>query len=482
MPIRSIQVAWPLDVAAAAAAFGADSEWVWLDGAAGRSELTLLARRPAAVLHKSSQGPCALAAGDHVFERHGRAWDAIEKWVRAREARSDNSLPLGPGWIGFLGFELADELESLPPPPSVNQPYELLRLGFYPRVIVLDHHAQRATAIACAANDRCIPHASEGDDPDWLADWSLAAQQPAANVDPISAVEVRFSDSRVRFESIVARALEYIGAGDIYQVNLAQRIELTNIANPLSLHLAARTASPARYGAFMAWKGGAVSCLSPELFLRLRGPNVLTAPIKGTRPLSGDADTDRRARAELLTSGKEAAELAMIVDLHRNDLGRVAAPGSVRVIEARRLDYHATVMHTEAQIAARLGVNATAIDLLRACFPAGSVTGAPKIRAMQIIRELESCPRGVYTGAIGHIGINGDMTLNVAIRTAQFSPQTNTRSSNAAADAWTTHLHVGAGIVAESDPAAEYEETLAKAQGYLRALQSAGLRQPERRS
>ncbi len=202
---------------------------------------------------------------------------------------------------------------------------------------------------------------------------------------------------------------------------------------------------------------GAVASFSPELFLQLRGAEVLTRPIKGTRPRTGDAARDERLRRELLASGKEAAELAMIVDLHRNDLGRVCRYGSVQVVRPRRVEAHPSVFHTVADIRGELAAGCDGIDLLAACFPAGSISGVPKIRALEIIGELEPAARGVYTGAIGVLGLDGQMTFNVAIRTVQMcGPQ--------------ALLYVGGGIVADSDPAAEYEETLAKAAGILRGL------------
>jgi para-aminobenzoate synthetase component 1 len=255
----------------------------------------------------------------------------------------------------------------------------------------------------------------------------------------------------------VIRAKEYIAAGDIYQVNLAQRFELGLIDDPIDAYLAIRRSNPARLGAFLKWDGGAVASVSPECFLTLTGRAVRTSPIKGTRPRCGDAQIDAAARDQLLASVKDAAELAMIVDLHRNDLGRVCEWGSVRVRNARRMEEHPTVFHTVADIDGTLADGRDAFDLIAACFPAGSVTGAPKIRAMEIISELEDAPRGVYTGAIGCLHPSNGLVLNVAIRTLQIHGGIGT-------------LHSGGGIVADSNPDAEYEETLAKARGILRGL------------
>jgi para-aminobenzoate synthetase component 1 len=217
------------------------------------------------------------------------------------------------------------------------------------------------------------------------------------------------------------------------------------------------------FGAFMQWPGGAIASVSPELFLQLRGREVLTRPIKGTRSRTGNPVVDAKQQRELLASQKEAAELAMIVDLHRNDLGRVCEYGSVRVAHARRIEGHPSVFHTVADVTGRLEAGRDALDLLMACFPAGSVSGVPKIRALEIIGELESVARGAYTGAIGQLCLNGEAAFSVAIRTLQLSGGRG-------------YLHVGGGIVAESDPAAEYAETLAKAAGILRSF---GLATPQ---
>jgi len=266
-----------------------------------------------------------------------------------------------------------------------------------------------------------------------------------------------FEMERGVYERMVARALEYIAAGDIYQVNLAQRLRFDEVADPLETYRVLRRVNPARYAALLRWRDGAIGSVSPELFLHTRGREVLTRPIKGTRPRTHDAVLDAAYRQQLIDSAKDAAELAMIIDLHRNDLGRVCEYGSVRVRNARRLEAHPTVFHTVADVCGRLRADRDLLDLLAACFPAGSISGVPKIRALEIIDELEPVARGVYTGAVGVLGLDGQMTFNVAIRTLQFCKQAAT-------------LYVGGGIVADSDPADEYEETLAKARGIVEAL------------
>ncbi|MCH7871388.1 MAG: anthranilate synthase component I family protein, partial [Planctomycetes bacterium] len=224
-----------------------------------------------------------------------------------------------------------------------------------------------------------------------------------------------------------------------------------------AVHAAIQQRNPAPYAACLSWPNGGVVSSSPELFLQLRGRSIVTRPIKGTRPRTNDAVLDEVYREQLMHSEKDAAELAMIVDLHRNDLGRVCEYGSVRVRQARECEAHPTVYHTVADIHGRLRADCDALDLLTACFPAGSISGAPKIRAIEIIDELEHAARGAYTGAVGVLGLDGNQTWNVAIRTLQIHDGRGV-------------LHAGGGIVADSDPTEEYEETLAKARGMLEAL------------
>lgn len=270
-----------------------------------------------------------------------------------------------------------------------------------------------------------------------------------------------------QYLQMVERARAYIAAGDIFQVNLARR-EIWRVAEPpLSTYLRLRQVNPAGYAAYLGWnepdgRNTAILSASPELFLDVRGREVVTRPIKGTRPRSVDPVLDAALQAELLESHKDRAELAMIVDLERNDLGRVCEYGSVRVMgmetgQPYQLETHPTVHHLVSTVSGRLRRECDAIDLLRATFPGGSITGAPKIRAMQIIQELEPTDRSVYTGSIGYFGLSGTASFNIAIRTLICTGDL-------------AHIYAGGGIVADSVPEDEYRETQAKALGLRRAL------------
>ncbi|MFW5840233.1 MAG: anthranilate synthase component I family protein, partial [Planctomycetota bacterium] len=242
------------------------------------------------------------------------------------------------------------------------------------------------------------------------------------------------------------------------------RLAVADPPSGAAIYRCLRRRNPAWYAAYLRLETPAgpraICSCSPELFLRVRGRQVITRPIKGTRPRTGHAAADRRAAEQLLQSGKDNAELAMIIDLLRNDLGRLCRYGSVRVSQARVLEEHPTVYHLVGTVEGELVDGAGPADLLRATFPGGSITGAPKIRAMEIIDELEPHARGPYTGCIGTVSLTGQAEWNIAIRTIVWSPQT----------AW---LQVGGGIVADSDPQAELDETLDKARAMLEAIELA---------
>jgi para-aminobenzoate synthetase component 1 len=267
------------------------------------------------------------------------------------------------------------------------------------------------------------------------------------------------NQTRAEFEARVVRAQEYIAAGDIYQVNLAQKFSTPFDVNPYRLfeHLLAR--SPAPGGAFLDFGDTRILSASPELFLRIRGRHITTRPIKGTRPRDRDPLRDEQLAFELLTDPKELAELVMITDLERNDLGQICEYGSVVVTQLAQLERFPQVFHLVSTVEGHLRSDVDALAAVWACIPGGSISGAPKRRAREIIAELEPCPRGIYTGLIGYFDDSGDATFSLAIRTL-----VQEKSG--------LHFSVGIGITAGSTPAREYEETLHKAAGMQLALES----------
>jgi para-aminobenzoate synthetase component I len=274
--------------------------------------------------------------------------------------------------------------------------------------------------------------------------------------------------SREGYVAMVRRAQEYIAAGDIYQVNVTHRFtaawgSVGDRPDPWPYYEALRHYSPAPDAAYLDFGSRAILSTSPESFLRMSGRSICTRPIKGTRPRRSDAQADEKSALDLLTSPKEIAELVMITDLERNDLGQVCEFGSVSVPELLKLERHEQVFHLVSTVEGRLREEVSHVDALRACFPGGSITGAPKKRAREIIAELEPGPRGLYTGAIGWLGFNGESQFSIAIRTVVI-------------ERGEAHFHVGAGIVADSIPEAEWQETLDKAAGILLAAERLGMR------
>ncbi len=357
--------------------------------------------------------------------------------------------PFQGGIVGYLGYDWGAEQERVRRPATADPEIPDAALGLYDWVIAWDHFARRAWLIAWT-KERLT----------WARERLASPHRPTARpADRPPDIVSNFT--RREYEAAVARIRDYIAAGDVYQVNLAQRFRTSFTGPPLELYRRLRARSPAPFGAYLALRDLTIASISPERFLRLDAATreAEARPIKGTRPRGATPAQDAALAAALTASEKDRAENVMIVDLLRNDLGKVCRPGSVHVPELYALESHPTVHHLVSTVTGVLADGADAFDLLRAGFPGGSVTGAPKIRAMEIIAELERAPRGVYCGAIGYVSVTGAMDLNIPIRTVVLQDGV-------------ASFHAGAGIVWDSDPAAEYEETLAKARALIDALTS----------
>jgi para-aminobenzoate synthetase component 1 len=368
-------------------------------------------------------------------------------------------IPFTGGAIGCWGYDLRYRLERLPCHAPDDPQLPDAWIGIYPTLYVFDHYDQRGYLVhapapgeSSGAGEGCLEKLRE------LLGTAEEGDPPAA--DP-PAVPVRSSFTRAEYLCAVERVKEYIAAGDIYQANLSQRFAAPLAMPPAALYQRLRAASPAPFAAYLDAGRFQVLSSSPERLLRVRGGIVETRPIKGTRPRGRTPEEDARLAAELGVSAKDRAELVMIVDLERNDLGRVCEFGSVRVRRLLELETHPTVHHLVATVEGRLRPGLTALEALRACFPGGSITGAPKIRAMEIIEELEPVHRGFYTGAIGYAGFDGSGEWNVAIRIMVAAGGQVTFSA-------------GGGIVADSVPELEYEETLHKRRAIRWALNASG--------
>jgi para-aminobenzoate synthetase component I len=370
--------------------------------------------------------------------------------------------PFCGGLAGYIAYDAGRCLERLPSTARTELPVPDLYLCAYDAAVAMDRLTGEVLVVASPVAGRgetALAHARE------IAALLRKPGPPAPDhfgaVDLPAAISSNFTAEEYR--RVVARAVEYIYAGDIFQVNLAQRFTAPLPFSPWELYLRLRRINPAPFAAFLDLDGFQVVSASPERFLQVEPVpgtgwrRVETRPIKGTRPRGNSEESDAALRLELEQSLKDRAELNMIVDLERNDLGRVCEFGTVRVLETRRMEAYPTVFHTVAIVEGHLRPATTTGQLLKATFPGGSITGAPKIRAMEIIEESEGLRRGVYCGSLGYLSFTGAADLSIVIRTMIcYNKQ--------------VYFHAGGGIVADSEPEAEYEETLDKARALMNAL------------
>jgi para-aminobenzoate synthetase component I len=436
-----------------------------------QARYSFVAARPFLVMH-SFGSRCEFSTDQAAnYTQFGNPWKILEGLMSRYELpdEPDAPFPLG-GCFGFWGYDLKEFLETRLPRRAVND-LELpgCHVGFYDSLVAFNHRLGRAWIISTGVGldgSRSGQRAKA-----QLEFWREHMQQPASPAgNPQSTPnnsQITSSLSRDEFIARVGRARDYIRAGDIYQVNLSHRLAAPCGLSGWDFFGRLAAVSPAPFSAYLDCGDFQIVSSSPELFLRLSGSHILTRPIKGTRPRSADADRDAQLTYELQTSPKEMAELVMITDLLRNDLGRVCEFGSVQVPELVRLERHPQVQHLVSTVEGRLRRDVSHFGAFASCFPGGSITGAPKIRAMEIIDELEPVTRGPYTGALGYLGFNRESQLAITIRTAVCREGT-------------AYFHAGAGIVADSIPEAEYDETLAKAAGFLAALRCRHLTKPDK--
>jgi anthranilate synthase component 1 len=367
--------------------------------------------------------------------------------------------------VGYLGYDAACWFEPVPLQAEGPADIGADQAGFmlFDTVLAFDHVQHRILLIANA-------RVSADDDLHALYQFACAKieflerelDRALSHAEPAEqrAVEVTSNHTQQEFESRVRAAKEHIAAGDIYQVVLSQRFETELGADPFTVYRALRHVNPSPYMFFLRMGGVSIVGASPEMLVRVEGRRAETHPIAGTRPRGGSEDEDLRLAEELKASEKERAEHVMLVDLGRNDLGRVCEYGSVRVPQYMALERYSHVMHLVSKVEGVLAPDVGRLDALAACFPAGTVSGAPKVRAMQIIADLEPSRRGIYAGAVGYLDFAGNLDFCIAIRTIVMVGRR-------------TFIQAGAGIVADSNPTAEYEETRDKAKALVRALELA---------
>ncbi len=457
---------------------------IWLDSAVEPATLgrySFLTADPWAMIRSTgtvtmqSVGGCAFAPveGDALTATRR----ALAPW---RHATIPGLPPFQGGAAGYIGYDWGRVLERLPSPRYEDLDVPDVVLGLYDWTLAWDHAAKRAWLISTGGGaGRGLPEQRAADRlrqvKRWLAAGPADADPPVADTvpSPLASPEtypvlgsetatrhaVRSTFSRPQYLDAVARVREYILAGDIFQANLSQRFQATLNESAAHLYARLRRVNPAAFAAYLDLGGVQILSASPERFLRVEAATrmVETRPIKGTSPRGTGPMHDAALGQALIESEKDRAENLMIVDLLRNDLSRVCKPGTVRAPELFALEHHPTVHHLVSTVVGELEEGRDAVDLLHAAFPGGSITGAPKVRAMEIIAELEPTRRAVYCGSIGYLGLDGALDTSIVIRTYLIRRGT-------------VFFQAGGGIVADSEPAAEYQETLDKARGLMDAL------------
>ena len=433
----------------------ADLPWaVWLDSAAGdgRGRFDILVADPYITLRTHGDTTEVAARGAAPAQSRRPPLELLREQLGA-VAPAQPGLPFCGGAVGYFGYDLGRRFERIPALATADIAMPDLAFGIYDWAVVVDHEARRTRLVGFGRDERTF------------AEWPhlIARLQSGPPPEP---TEFRVLDapqsnlSRAAYAAAFERVQAHIRAGDCYQVNLTQRFAARAAGDAWHAYLKLRAINPAPFAAFLDLPDGKIVCSSPERFLELRGDHVETKPIKGTRPRSSDSVRDRALAEDLRTSAKDRSENVMIVDLLRNDLGKCCVPGSVRASKLFDIESFANVHQLVSTVEGRLAPGKHALDLVGACFPGGSITGAPKVAAMKIIEELEPHRRSVYCGSIGYIGYDGNMDLNIAIRTLVQQGE---------------HIYTwaGGGVVADSNVDAEYQESLDKAGAMLAVMDSA---------
>ncbi|WP_026476858.1 aminodeoxychorismate synthase component I [Alkaliphilus transvaalensis] len=383
------------------------------------------------------------------FEKLKEVFDKYQ-----REYKSE--FPFVGGFVGYLSYDLCHHIENLPRTALDDVNIPDCFFGLYDGVIIIDHRKNKTYVASLGIKG----------DPSVIVDEIHTRIKEAEEVGVV--INLQSKEKEVAFHSnfekdeyikTVNKVKDYIKAGDIYQANLTQRFHCQIEETPYEIYGKLRGINPAPFASFIDFGEGHIVSSSPERFIQIKDDIIETRPIKGTRPRGKTLEEDQANRNDLLTSEKDQAELLMIVDLERNDLGKISKTGTVKVTELFHLEEYPTVYHLVSTVQGKIKEENHVIDCIKATFPGGSITGAPKIRAMEIIDELEPTQRNIYTGSIGYIGLNGDVDLNIVIRTIVCKDDK-------------AYFQVGGGIVWDSDATMEYEETLHKARAQMLALKS----------
>ncbi len=415
------------------------------------------------LVFSSKANKCYLKSAGKTNTYTANPFDLLQKLTKKYQLKDNEGLPPFPGGIaGYFSYDLGWHLEKLPIIAKDDISLPDCCLGFYDWTIAIDHLSNQTHIISTGfPKEEEIKRKTKA----WerlkeikeIINKKSSSKFILPEGDFTTSGKFASNFTKYNYLKSVEKIKEYIAAGDIYQANLTQRLHAEIKVSPLALYERLRKLNPAPFASFLNFPEGAVVSSSPERYIKVENGRVETRPIKGTRPRGNTPKEDKQLKEDLINSPKDRAELLMIVDLVRNDLSRVCEKGSIKVPELFTLEAYATVYHLVSTVEGILPPDKDTIDVLRASFPGGSITGCPKIRAMEIIEELEPTKRHIYTGSIGYIGFDGNSDLNIVIRTFLL------KNNNA-------FFQVGGAIVADSDPESEYQETLDKAKALINAL------------
>lgn len=433
------------------------------EGGAKIARYSFLTAQPRLTLRASPAGVEVTEAGA-VRRVGGDPLEAARDVLSRFRPVDDRTLPrFSGGLVGYFGYDLVRTIEQLPHPPADDRGLPVMSLALADTVMVFDHHRHRLRIVANAFVEEGAERAYRGAR-ERIEEWLDLLRRPLPEPAPASPLRLRLTSNmtRERYLAAVARCREYIHAGDAFQIVLSQRFaaEIGGL-DPFAVYRALRMINPSPFMFYLAAGDATLVGASPELLVRVEGDLIEMRPIAGTRRRGLTDEEDRRLADEMLADEKERAEHVMLVDLTRNDVGRVSRFGTVRVPDLMTVERYSHVMHIVSTVQGRLAPGRDAVDVLRAVFPHGTVSGAPKVRAMEILDELEPTARGPYAGAVGYVGFGGALDTCIAIRTLVVKDGI-------------AYAQAGGGIVADSAPAAEYDETINKAKALIRAIEQAG--------
>lgn len=408
------------------------------------------------LVFKSKNEDIEIRKGKQIEKLKGNPFIKIKEILEEYKMDYKTDIPFVGGAVGYLSYDLCHHIEELPRTAIDDVGVPDMYFGLYDGVICIDHRG---------GDDKVFVASLGIIDSEEIVVENIIKQIKSAEAEGVKIElsmttrkkEFKSNFTREEFVNSVKKVQDYIESGDIYQANLTQRYSCDLEETPYELYGKLRTINPAPFATFMDFGEGQIVSSSPERFIKLRDGIIETRPIKGTRPRGKNEEEDKKNSEELLNSEKDKAELLMIVDLERNDLGKIAKTGTVKVTELFHLEEYPTVYHLVSTVVAEVSDEHDAVDCITATFPGGSITGAPKIRSMQVIDELEPTQRNIYTGSIGYIGFNGDLDLNIVIRTVVCKDNK-------------AYFQVGGGMTWDSNPEEEYQETLDKAKALMDAL------------